>query len=83
MVRIPVQSSNVAAIGYDKETGTLEVEYKPSKLGFADVWEYFPVPVRVYEQMHEPRNSVGQIVNAIKRDPLITGRKLESREVRV
>ena len=28
MERTPVKSSNVASVGFDKETGTLEIEYK-------------------------------------------------------
>ena len=44
MDRIAVQSSNVASVGYDEMSATLEV-------GFNDgsVYQYFGVPLDVYE----------------------------------
>jgi len=44
MDRIPVQSSNVASVGYDEDNATLEV-------GFNDgsIYQYFGVPLHVYE----------------------------------
>jgi hypothetical protein len=44
MDRIPVSSSNLAAIGYDPNTETLEVEFKNSH-----VYEYKNVPQVVYD----------------------------------
>jgi hypothetical protein len=44
MYRIPVDSSNVAAIGYDPATATLEVEFKDGS-----VYEYFDVSEIIYE----------------------------------
>lgn len=44
MDRIPVQSSNVASVGYDEGTSTLEI-------GFNDgsIYQYFGVPQHIYE----------------------------------
>jgi DNA helicase HerA-like ATPase len=42
--RVPVASTNVASIGYDPPTQTLEVEFHGGR-----VYQYFDVPVQVYE----------------------------------
>jgi hypothetical protein len=81
MIRTPVDSSNLAAVGYDPDTGTLEVEFRPSKLGFVKVWEYFPVKPDVYDAMLDRRNSAGHILALIKTDPLITARLIDTIEV--
>jgi hypothetical protein len=39
MERIPVSSSNVESVGYDEDSGTLEVEFKNGML-----YQYFDVP---------------------------------------
>lgn len=39
MERVPVSSSNVASVGYDVATSTLEVEYLDGS-----VYQYFDVP---------------------------------------
>lgn len=44
MERIPVQSSNLASVGYDPATATLEVEFLNGS-----VYQYFGVPESVYE----------------------------------
>lgn len=44
MTRIPVQSSNIRAIGYD--TGTLEVEFKDGS-----VYQYADVPQKVHDAL--------------------------------
>jgi len=46
MERIPVSSSNLAAIGYDPDTGSLEVEFTNGS-----VYEYKNVPLLVYEEL--------------------------------
>ncbi len=46
MERIPVQSSNLGAIGYDSSTETLEVEFLDGS-----VYEYRNVPQVVYDQL--------------------------------
>ncbi len=44
MERIPVQSSNLRSVGYDRESGTLEIEFKSGR-----VYQYSGVPEEVYE----------------------------------
>jgi len=44
MDRIPVDSSNISSIGFDEETSTLEVEFHGGA-----VYQYFDVPLNVYE----------------------------------
>ena len=46
MNRQSVESSNLASIGYDIENEILEVEFK-----HGGVYQYFDVPVNVYEEL--------------------------------
>jgi len=46
MDRTPVSSSNVASIGYDEETQTLEIEFLSG-----GVYQYSGVPIDVYESL--------------------------------
>lgn len=46
MERIQVQSSNIAAIGYDSATETLEVEFIHS-----GIYEYRNVPDMIYDEL--------------------------------
>ena len=46
MDREPVQSSSIAAIGYDPQTAVLEVEFTGD---YAKVYRYFMVPSAVAE----------------------------------
>ncbi len=57
MTRVPVSSSNVASVGYDSTTGTLEVEF----LG-GQIYQYFDVPVSLFEGMIAA-SSVGSYLN--------------------
>lgn len=54
MERIPVESSNIASIGYDEDTNTLEIEFHNG-----GVYQYFDVPFAVYDGLMEA-NSKGQ-----------------------
>jgi hypothetical protein len=45
MIRIPVSSSNIASIGYDQGTQTLEVEFLKGS-----VYQYFDIPQAIYEE---------------------------------
>ena len=45
MEREPVESSNLASIGYDSETSTLEVEFNSGA-----IWQYFNVPESVWHE---------------------------------
>jgi hypothetical protein len=44
MQRLPVSSSNIASIGYDAQSETLEVEFLDGS-----VYQYFNVPSGTYE----------------------------------
>lgn len=46
MQRTPVASSNIASIGYDIGSETLEIEFKSGK-----AYQYFNVPQLIYEQL--------------------------------
>lgn len=46
MNRIPVDSSNLASIGYDASSETLEVEFK-----HGGIYQYSDVPEDVYEEL--------------------------------
>lgn len=45
MKMIPVDSSNIAAIGFDSETETLRIEFNDGS-----IYEYFDVPNHVFEE---------------------------------
>ena len=57
MNRTPVTSSNVATVGYDVNTMTLEVEFK-----HGSVYEYFDVPEVVHQGLMTA-DSVGKYFN--------------------
>jgi hypothetical protein len=44
VIRHPVDSSTIAAVGYDRATAVLEVEFTSG-----DVYEYFLVPHSLYD----------------------------------
>ena len=46
MERAPVNSTELASVGYDEATSVLEVEFRKS-----GTYQYFGVPVQVYEQL--------------------------------
>lgn len=62
MNRIPVTSSNIASIGYDPASLTLEIEFKDGS-----VYQYFDVPSTVYEEFMRA-DSKGQFLHANIRD---------------
>lgn len=59
MDRQPVNSSNLASVGYNPDTETLEVEF--AKTG--KVYEYYNVPLFMFERMMEAP-SIGVFFNA-------------------
>lgn len=59
MHRISVNSSNVAAIGYDQSTATLEVEFRSGS-----VYQYFDVPESAYQELMSAA-SVGGYLNTV------------------
>lgn len=57
MERVPVSSSNIASIGYDVDSQTLEVEFRNST-----VYQYFGVPAHVHQEFMDA-GSKGQYLN--------------------
>ncbi len=57
MERYSVQSSNIASIGYDENTQTLDVEFLSGS-----VYQYYNVPVNMYEQLMQA-GSKGRFLN--------------------
>ncbi len=57
MERIPVQSSNVAEIGYESNTSTLEIMFVGG-----NIYQYFDVPVWEYESLISA-SSIGTYLN--------------------
>lgn len=57
MDRSLVQSSNVSSLGYDPASNTLEVEFVKGS-----IYQYFGVPLIVYEQLMAAP-SKGQFIN--------------------
>jgi hypothetical protein len=51
---IKVESSNVEAIGYDKESETLQVEFKNG-----GIYQYFDVPQHIFQEFHNA-DSIGK-----------------------
>ena len=43
MNRTPVTSSNLASVGYDPQTGTLEIEFRNGS-----IYQYFNVPLEIF-----------------------------------
>ena len=62
MIRQPVQSTNVAAVGYCRGSKTLEVEFRNGS-----VYQYFDVPEPVYRQLMQA-TSVGSFLHRNIRD---------------
>lgn len=58
MNRTPVSSTNVASVGYDPDTQTLEIEFTSGT-----VYQYFDVPQTVYEALMAS-DSAGGFVNS-------------------
>lgn len=58
MDRIPVTSSNVAEVGYDSVSMTLEVAFRDGR-----VYQYFDVPEPIYQELLQAE-SVGKYLNA-------------------
>jgi hypothetical protein len=58
MDRIPVSSSNVAAVAYDDGSSTLEVEFKSGS-----VYQYFGVPAQHFQALCGDSISVGRYLN--------------------
>jgi len=59
MIRYPVSSSDVASVGYDASTSTLEVEFQSG-----GIYQYFGVPERHFLALTNGSGSVGKYLNA-------------------
>lgn len=58
MERMPVQSSNIAEVGYEPATMTLEVAFHNGT-----IYQYFDVPEALYQELIRAE-SVGTFLNA-------------------
>lgn len=58
MERKIVESSNLASIGYDGSTGTLEIEFKSGA-----IWQYYDFPEHLWSEF-EYAESHGKYFNA-------------------
>jgi hypothetical protein len=56
MERKPVTSSNIASIGYDENTSTLEIEFLNNS-----IYQYFDVPLHIYQGLMQA-DSHGQFL---------------------
>lgn len=59
--RIPVASSNIAAVGYDKEACILEIEFHHGA-----IYQYVNVPEKVYEELMSSPSQGAYFMNEIK-----------------
>lgn len=57
----PVISSNVAAVGYDEDSSTLQVEFKNG-----GTYQYFDVPEHVYVSLRDADSVGGYLAANIK-----------------
>jgi len=57
MERIPVSSSNIASIGYETDSQTLEVEFNNGT-----IYQYYDVPEHIYDELLSS-SSVGSYFN--------------------
>lgn len=59
--RIPIASSNIAAVGYDKEAHILEIEFHHGA-----IYQYVDVPEKVYEELMSSPSHGAYFMNEIK-----------------
>lgn len=63
MQRISVSSSNIAAIGYDPDSNTLEIEFNDGS-----IYQYFGVSVLVYQELMNAPSHGKYFAQNIKND---------------
>ena len=61
MNRDSVSSSNIASIGYEEGSETLEIEFHNG-----GVYQYFDVPKRIYEELMSADSHGGYLARGIK-----------------
>jgi len=59
--RVPVVSSNIAAVGYDKKAQVLEIEFHHGAID-----QYFDVPEKVYQELMNSPSQGAYFMNEIK-----------------
>lgn len=59
--RIPVASSNIASVGYDKEARILEIEFH-----YGAIYQYLDVPEKVYEELMNSPSQGAYFINELK-----------------
>jgi len=59
--RIPVASSNIASVGYDKEAHILEIEFHHGA-----IYQYVDVPEKVYEELMSSPSQGAYFKNELK-----------------
>lgn len=63
MQRISVSSSNIAAIGYDPDSNTLEIEFNDGS-----IYQYFGVSALVYQELMDAPSHGKYFAQNIKND---------------
>lgn len=61
MQRTPVASSNVASVGYDPDSSTLEIEFNNGA-----IYQYFDVNEKVYTELLNASSVGGYLASNIK-----------------
>jgi hypothetical protein len=61
MEREPVDSTNLASVGYDPQTRVLEVEFRNG-----GIYQYFDVPLETYEELMTASSHGSYFVHFIK-----------------
>lgn len=61
MDRKPVSSSNIASVGYDEDSSTLEVEFNNGA-----VYQYFDVPQHVHDALVGAASVGGYLASNVK-----------------
>src|SRR5688572_3679593 len=61
MEREPVDSTNLASVGYDPETQVLEIEFQSG-----GVYQYYDVPVELYEELMSASSHGSYFVHFIR-----------------
>jgi hypothetical protein len=57
VIRVPVDSSSLASVGYDVDNFILEVEFRNGK-----IYQYLGVPLAIHQKMMSA-DSLGQFLN--------------------
>lgn len=72
MNRTDVTSSNIASIGYDEETRTLEIEFHSG-----DIYTYYPITLSGYNDLMNAASIGSYFFKNIKGNPTITCTKID------